>query len=100
MSLGQSSAFILTERIKLPHRFLIASLLPILRAGLINSARFTFPISIRFNFDGLGSFSIQSGTGEPDWERTFAMLIRRVLLEKHHGEEYRLTVSDTARPHR
>ena len=65
-----------------PHRFLIASLLPTLRAGLTNSARFTFPISIRFNFDGLGSFSIQSGTGEPDWERTFAMLLRRVLLEK------------------
>jgi hypothetical protein len=81
----------------MPHRFLIASLLPILRAGLTNSARFTFPISIRFNFDGLGSFSIQSGTGEPDWERTFAMLLRRVLLEKHHEKEYLLTTSDTAR---
>jgi hypothetical protein len=69
------------------HLFLIASLLPILRAGLTNSVRFTFPISIRFNFDGLGSFSIQSGTGEPDWERTFAMLLRRILLEKHHGEK-------------
>jgi hypothetical protein len=55
---------------------------------------------MRFNFDGLGSFSIQSGTGEPDWERTFAMLLRRVLLEKYNGEEYLLTASDTARPRR
>lgn len=89
----------LMDCVKLPHRFLIASLLPILRAGFTNSARLTFPISIRFNFDGLGSFNIQSGTGEPDWERTFAMLLRPVLSEKHHREEYLLTASDTARPH-
>jgi hypothetical protein len=95
---GKLSAFLLTDRTKLLHRFLIASPLPIFRAGLTNSARFTFPISIRFNFDGLGSFSIQSGTGEPDWERTFAMLLRRALLEKHRGEGYLLTASDTARP--
>jgi hypothetical protein len=63
-----------------PHRFLIASFLPILRAGLTASARFTFPICLRFNFDGLGSFSIHSGTGEPDWRRTFAMLLRCPFL--------------------
>lgn len=84
----------------MPHRFLIESLLPILRAGFTNSARFTFPISIRFSLDGLGSFSIQSGTGDPDWERTFAMLLRRVLLERHYKEEYLLTASDIARPRR
>ena len=59
-----------------PHRFLIASFLPILRAGLTASARLTFPICLRFNFDGLGSFNIHSGTGEPDWRRTFAMLVQ------------------------
>ena len=68
------------------YRFLIASFLPILRAGLTISARFTFPIPLRFSFDGLGSFSIHSGTGEPDWERTFAMLLHRIFLEWHCKE--------------
>jgi len=57
---------ITTNEIMSPHCFLIASFLPILRAGLTASARFTFPISLRFSFDGLGSFNIHSGTGEPD----------------------------------
>jgi len=56
----------ITSGIISPHRFLIASFLPILRAELTASARLTFPISLRFNFDGLGSFDIHSGTGEPD----------------------------------
>jgi hypothetical protein len=64
-----------------PHRFLIASFLPILRAGLTDSARFTFPIVLRFNFDGLGSLKIHSGTGEPDCRRTFAMLFYHVFLD-------------------
>ena len=78
MSLERPSIFVVTNEIMSPHRLLIASFLPILRAGLTASARFTFPISLRFNFDGLGSFSIHSGTGEPDWRRTFAMLFHRI----------------------
>ena len=77
----QLSASCLRNKQMSSYRFLIASFLPILRAGLTISARFTFPIPLRFSFDGLGSFSIHSGTGEPDWERTFAMLLRRIFLE-------------------
>jgi hypothetical protein len=69
---------IITNEIMSPHRFLIASFLPILRAGLTASARFTFPISLRFSFDGLGSFNTHSGTGEPDWSRTFATLFHGI----------------------
>jgi hypothetical protein len=83
-----------------PHRFLIASFLPILRAGLTASARFTFPIALRFNFDGFGSFEIHSGTGEPDCRRTFAMLFYRVFLEQYLEEKHLLTTSDMARPRR
>ena len=82
------------------YRFLIASFLPILRAGLTISARFTFPIPLRFSFDGLGSFSIHSGTGEPDWERTFAMLLHRIFLVALQRKKHFLTTSDRARPHR
>jgi len=74
MSLKYPSIPMITNETMSPHRFLIASFLPILRAGLTASARFTFPISLRFSFDGLGSFNIHSGTGEPDWSRTFATL--------------------------
>lgn len=81
MSLEQASISIIMKLIMSPHRFLIASFLPILRAGLTTSARFTFPISLRFSFDGLGSFSIHSGTGEPDWRRTFAMLLYRIFMK-------------------
>lgn len=58
------------------HRFLIASALPTRRALLTASARLTLPIWRRFILDGLGSFTIQSGTVEPDCRMTFAMLQR------------------------
>ena len=77
MSLAHTSGQRTRNKQMSPHRFLMASLLPILRAGFTASARFTFPICLRFNFDGLGSFSIHSGTGEPDWRRTLAILVQR-----------------------
>jgi len=71
------------------HRFLIASPLPILRAGFTDSARFTFPICLRFNFDGLGSFKIHSGAREPDWRRTLAMLVEGTLATLGHITDQR-----------
>lgn len=61
------------------HLFLMASFRPILRASLTVSARLTLPICLRFIFDGLGSFNIQSGTDDPDCNNTFAMLESRSL---------------------
>lgn len=48
-------------------------------AGLTSSPRLTLPIIRRFILDGLGSFVIHSGTGEPDCNSTFAMLRPRQL---------------------
>lgn len=56
------------------HLFLIASLRPILFALFTASARFTLPIWRRFILDGFGNFIIHSGTVDPDWSRTFAIL--------------------------
>src|ERR1700761_9290283 len=69
--------------------FLIASARPIRRAGLTPSARFTLPICRRLSLDGFGSLSIHSGTGEPDWRRTLAILRVRqpVRLWCNEGEE-------------
>lgn len=52
----------------------MAWFLPIERALFTTSGRLTLPISRLFILDGLGSFNIHSGTGEPDCSSTFAML--------------------------
>jgi len=78
MSLKDPSIPVVTNETMSSHRFLIASFIPILCAALTASARFMFPISLHFSFDGIGSFNIHSGTGEPDWSRTFAMLFHGI----------------------
>jgi len=62
------------------HRFFKARLRPIVLALLTTSGRLTRPICLRFIFDGLGSFTTHSGTGDPDCSSTFAML-RGVIRE-------------------
>lgn len=63
------------ENVVITYRFFMASLRPIFRAVLTISERLTLPICLRFIFDGLGSLSIQSGTEDPDCNKTLAMLI-------------------------
>lgn len=67
--------------------FLIAVLLPIRLAAFTVAVRRIFPICLRFILDGFGNFRIQSGTGEPDWRRTFAML--QVQFDKFTKNEVR-----------
>lgn len=43
-------------------------------ALLTASGRLTRPICLRFIFDGFGSFTTHSGTGDPDCSSTFAIL--------------------------
>ncbi len=71
---------------------------PILRAVLTVSARATFPICLRLSLEGLGSFVIHSGTGEPDCNKTFAMLIR-IKVSLALVLQYKIpTILDTVRP--
>ena len=56
------------------NRFLMAAARPTRLALLTVSARLTFPICRRFNFEGLGSLRIHSGTVDPDCRITFAIL--------------------------
>lgn len=81
----------------------MASLLPILRASLTVSARFTLPISRLFILDGFGSLSIHSGTDEPDCRMTFAILkngVKTLLQgvlgtrEYLHFKEWRVFISE------
>lgn len=67
------------------HLFLIASLRPILLALFTASARFTLPIWRRFILDGFGSFIIHSGTVDPDWSKTFAILGGKSAFARWHG---------------